>query len=395
MKYHKFCCCKPQISTLIKKEIENPYLVLEEQFTKRTIQGFQNALCTLQRAIFKDNEWKNHDPADFYILCYDLIRLMDALYLINKYSPKLSSPLNDSTDESSDSELMDSLNKMFTYPGNKDPHQENDKTQTILANFFDNHYNGFNRHDIYSYLQLGLDVSFMRNSKYDYFNIQEYDLASNFYNLSELITEGHKIYQYGAHVLPNLQSCKEIKFAIDYDRPTRLSYECLAQPSDLAEDFFSYYLDINHINNGLKVWEKLLYKKDFWKKAGNPGNLFHLQECLVKLIETIWLMGQKGEMQSYQTNYKVINEATSIAKNCTLEEQTIPLLAIESFFAFKKMHKWKMLLHKWLTYSLSNAEKITPKNQHKTELAFRQLLKFIEATHLLMHGPKETDNAIN
>lgn len=395
MKYSKFCCYKPHPNSLTKKEIESPYLVLDELFTKRTLEDFQNGLWTLQRNVLKDREWKNYDPADLYILCYDLIRLTDTLWLINKYSPGLSSPLSGIPDESSDSELMDSLNMLFVRLGNKDRHEENNKAQTVLSNYYDNNYSGFNRYDICCYLQIGLDASYMQNSKYEYFSTQDNDMASDFFNLSELITEGYKIHQYGAHMFPDLQSCKETKFAIDYDRPTLLSYECLAKPSDVAEDFFTYYLDINHINTGLKAWKNLLYENNFWKKANNPGNLFHLQECLVQLIETIWLMHQKGELQSYQNNYIAANEALSIAKNYSSAEQINPFLTIHSFFALKKMHKWKMLLHKWLTCSLSNAKKITPKNQQKTEFAFRQLLKFIEATHLLMQNPKQTDNSIN
>jgi len=350
------------------------------------MEDFQNSLWNLQRTIFKDNEWRNYDPADFYIFCYDIIRLTDALWLVNKYSPGLSSPLNNIADESSEPGLMDNLNMLFTHHGNKDVREENNKSRTVLSNFFDNHYNGFNRSDIYCYLQLGLDASYMRNDKHEYFSMQDHNLASDFFRLSELIEEGHKIYRNGVRLFPCLPSCKETKFAIDCDRPTLLSYECLAKPYDVAGDFFVYYLDINHMHTGLGNWKALLYEKDFWKKANNPGNLIYLYECLIKLIEAVWMMCEKNDLEKYTGNYKIkTGETVSLVKNCSLEEQANPLLAIQSFFAFKKMHEWRILLHKWLTYSLSNSEKNAPKNQHKTDLTFNQLLKFLEASHLIFN----------
>ncbi|TCD03574.1 hypothetical protein [Pedobacter psychroterrae] len=396
MKYSKFCCYKPHISSLTNKEIESPYLVLDELFTKRTMEDFQNSLWTLQRTIFKDNEWRNYDPADFYIFCYDLIRFTDTLWLVNKYSPGLSSSLNNIADESSEPGLMDNLNRLFTHHGNKDAHEENDKSRTVLSNFFDYHYNGFNRSDLYCYLQLALDASYMRNDKYEYFCMEDHKLASDFFNLSELIEEGYKIYQHGAHILPRLPSCKETKLAIDYDRPTLLSYECIAKPHDLAGDFFLYYLDIYHIHSGLDNWKALLYEKDFWKKANNPGNLIYLYECLIKLIESIWMMCVKNDLEKYTGNYKIkTGETVSLARNCSLEEQANPLLAIQRFFAFKKMHEWRTLLHKWLVYSLSNSEKNVPKNQYKTDLAFNQLLKLLEASHLIFNTQKEAEDIVD
>lgn len=392
MKYSKFCCYKPHISSLIKKEIENPYLVLEELFTKRTMEDFQNDLWNLQRTIFKDNEWRNYDPADFYIFCYDIIRLTDALWLVNKYSPGLSSTVSSCANESTDSGLMDNINKLFTHYGNKDEQEENDKSRTVLSNFFDNNYNGFNRSDIYCYLQLGLDSSYMRNDKYEYFCMEDHKLASDFFNLSELIEEGYKIYQHGANILPRLPSCKETKFAIDGDRPTLLSYECLAKPSDLATDFFNYYFDIYQMHNALDTFKSILYEKDIWKKASNPGNLIYLYECLIKLIEAVWMVCEKNDLEKYTGNYKMkTGETTRLIKNCSLEEQANPLMAIQRFFAFKKMHEWRTLLHKWLVYSLSNSEKNVPKKQHKTDLAFNQLLKLLEASHLIFNTQKEAE----
>ena len=393
MKYGKFCCYKPHISSLTKVEIGRPYLVLDDLYTKRRVGEFQDQLWTIQKAIFKSNEWRQHNPAALYVLGRDLLRLIDALWLLNKYSTDLSTPLDPETN-AYPSAHMDSIHRLFLQARNKEMPQER-KSVTILNDYFDNHFNGFNRSDISSYIQLALDASYMRNSKYEYFCLNDHELTSAFLNFSDLIAEGYKIYQHSADLFPDLHSCKELKFAIDYDRPTLLSSECLATPAEFAKGCFLYYLDFNHVHLGLTAWQQLCYVKDYWKTANNPGNLVYLEECLVRLIETVSIMRQQKTLDSYISNYKAAERVTDLTRNLSFEEYRHPGMVIEGFYMFKKMHKWRTLLNKCLIISLSNNEKFNSSERQKLELDFRQLIKFMEAVYLLFNTINAQTNSPN
>ena len=394
MKYSKFCCYKPHISSLTKDEIECPYLVLDDVYTKHTVEEFQNQLWTLQKAIFKSTEWRQHNPAALYVLCRDLLRLTDALWLLNKYSPDLSTHLRSSVNNDA-SALMECIGRLFLRSRNKELSQGSKESTTILSNFFDNHFDGFNRSDISCYIQLALDASYMNNSKYEYFSINDRELSSAFFNFAELIAEGYQIYQHGADLFPDLHSCKEVKFAIDYDRPTLLSAESIANPLEFSKDYFHYYLDFNHIHLGLFTWQQLCYVKDYWQQENNPGNLVYLEECLVRLIETIWLLRKNNGLESYISDYRVVEKASELTINLNFEEYRNPAVAIDTFFAAKKMHKWRTVLNKCLICSLSNSEWMNSSERKKLELDFKQLIKFVEAVYLLFNSPNaKKDQAV-
>lgn len=389
MKDRKFCCHGAHICSLTKKEIENPGSTLAEIFQRRNLENFQNDLWILQKTIYRDGEWKNYDPADIFSFGNDLIRLVEILWLINKYSPQLSSTV---VSPMAPEDLMQNINLLFNSAILKttDEANYNDSVKTVLGQYFKRHHSGSKKLSIYNYLQAALDASYMRNDKHEFFSIDE-EASSTFSSLSELITEGYKIHKKGIHVFPNLEACKETKLSIDKDHPTFLSYECIVAPSDLAENFFLYYLNIDYIKSGLHSWKKLLYAKDFWKAANNPGNLIYLQICLSKLVDVIWLMYRKEDIERYLNSYTIAMKNIAQCTDLSSEELSNPLLVIKDFFGFKKLHQWKNTLNKWLMYSLSNSQQPASKNLGKTELGFRQLVKFIEATYLLICTKNQTE----
>ncbi|WP_256001921.1 hypothetical protein [Pedobacter deserti] len=369
MKYSKFCCYRPHISFLKRKEISDPYLVLGELYRRRKPTDFQQDLWSLLKMLFKENEWKLHDPADLYSLCMDAARLLDVLWLVNKYCPELSSPMPITNNRYAANHLADELSSLFRF-GEAEAAEDPTKGGggvTVLSNHYNKHYDGFSKCDLFTYLQIALDASYMTNDKYEYFSIADFNIASDFFQLSELIEEGFKIYSKGPAAFPVLLTCKEMKYACDRNHPTHLSRECIRQPLSLLSTFGTYYINIENLHPALSAWEQMLSETDLWKAADHPANLIYMHECLIKLIDAVWIMREQGKVDRHVRNKHLVT-------------------IIDDFFHFKKMHKWKSTLNEWLTYSLSNTLKIKEKDVAPTGRAFSHLAKFIEAAHLLFES---------
>jgi|GEM_PF-3451468 len=387
MNYSKFCRYEVPLSSLTKKEIEKPYLVLEELCRKRNMEQFQMDLWIFHGTVFKERAWKAYDPCQLYKVYKDLIRLMDALWLIYKYSPGLSSLLKIKDFSELAAGNMADFNQIF--PGIQEKKKlaeakKKDIPCSFLHYFYSNHHTGFLKINLHCYLQAGLNASYMSNDKYEYFGLQQHDLVAQFEDLSDLVTEAYLIYEKGSGVFPNLEHCAETSFAIDRSHPTHVSSECMKNLSQIADSFYFFEFSMENMQKGLKAWERMLYANDFWKDAENPGNLIHLQRSLAKLIDCIWLMGKRGRLESIWIKQDTVQKRFKLmVKKCNKDERNNPLVVIRSFFAFKKIYEWKAQLEQWLECSLSNSEKYVIEDKSSTKKGFKYLLKFIEAGYLL------------
>jgi len=388
MNYIKFCHYEAPISSLTKMEIENPYLVLAQLVEKRSVEAFQNELFVLQDLVFREDKWRNYDPGNLYATYKDITRLIDVCYLINKYSPAIGSLIPQRASSPVDAQLMNDLNSIFagirrknTTAAAKDPMEV---SGTFLNRFYKSHHLAFLKIDQFNFLQIGLDASYMANSKYEYFAIEECGLMFAFHDLTDLIAEGYLIHAKGKSSLPNLEGCTETAFAIDKSHPSHLCSESIAKPVDFLDGFFDYCLNSDFIYTGINAWHKMLYKTNVWKEGGNPGNLLYLSENIMKLIDTVWLLDKKGDLEKLiGKDFKADKKYKSIISRRKKKEAEHPLIVIRSFFAFKKMYEWKVQLQEWLECSLSNDHKYTESNRNETDRSFKHLLRFLEAAYLI------------
>lgn len=386
MNYNRFCQHEAPIHSLFKREIEHPYLVLEDLCKKRTKEFFQHELDLILSIFFKEGGWKEHDPGILYETHTDLVRLIDALHLINKYSPALSSIKCIKGDEGKLTK-MDDLNCIFRHRITKEMVTCAEEPQTVLAYFYNSCHIGFLKIDLNSCLQIVLDASYMPNTKYEYFGFDQSDFLINLHRLYDLISEAYAVYDRGRAVFPVLEGCPELAFAKDKNHPTYLLDECISKPMGVTDYYYDYYLSIEHMHKGLKAWKKILFVRDFWKGEENPGNLIYLHDCLATLIDVFWLANKKGLLEIISFSYsEICKEVRAVVKKCSKEERNSPLLVIRNFFAFKSMHEWKTVLDEWLGYSLSNVRSYTEDREKEVNRSFKYLIKFMEAAYLISHA---------
>ena len=366
MNYTKFCQYEAPIGFLTRMEIEKPYLVFEDLTSKRSCEGFQKELSIFQRIIYMEDEWRLYDPANIYIFYKDMVRLIEASYLIYKYSPSLASPRSIKHPGLSNSPLVNTVNSVFPALRDKRPDLDQGNQDalplTFLQEFYDSHHLGYIKIDLYNYLQIGLNASYMKKCKYEYFGLVDYNVMFQFRDLSELIAEAYVMHAKGSSCFPHLEGCAERSFAIDRGHTSLLSYECIAKPLDVLDDICDYCLSADGIYAGLKAWKKMLYETDIWKAAASPGNLLYLHENIIRLIDVLWLLKKKGQLDKLKKE---------------------PRMLIQNFFEHKKMYEWKALLTEWLEYSLSNTNKYMESQKRETTRSFKQLHKFFEAIHLI------------
>ncbi|TDQ07690.1 hypothetical protein [Pedobacter metabolipauper] len=392
MSYNEYCCYKDHIIFLKEKNIENPINVLDEVYSNRSVENLQSDLWNLFWTIFKADEWRKYDPQYLYKTYKVLVKLIDALWLVNAYSPGISEVIKPEKDVPSVS-LMRTFNLVFQHHTNDEAEfngLEKEKT-TFLTNFYDKYSIGFIKSNLLNYLQIGIDASYMHADKYDYFDLQEFNVISEFLSLSDLIEEGFHIYKKLSLSTAKLGTNTELIYAIDRDHPTHLHAEAIALPSLAVDDLHRYSLDINNMKPSLNIWKALLYKTDFWKKAANPGNLLYYQLCLSKLIDGVWLQIQAGELDRIENNHAA--KEGDLSKTINNNQEVKRLFGtIKEFFEIRPMHEWKLLLEKWLDCALSNTF-ILESEKDQTDLDFKQILKFIEASYLFTFFLADTKNS--
>lgn len=386
MNYSKFCQHEAPLHMLTKKEIEHPYLVLDDLCKKRTKENFQKELGCILSKFYKHAGWKDHDPGSMYELCEDLVRLIDVLYLIYRYSPALSSKKHVEA-VSNTGKKMAAFNRIFTNRAEEEA-VCSDEGRTVLNYFYNACHIGFLKLDLNCTLQVVLDASYMSNDKYEYFGLEQSDFLINLHRLYDLIAEGYSIYMRGKSAFPVLEACPELAFARDKNHPTYLLAECIAKPTDVIRHFYSYYIEINHLHDSLKAWKKMLFIVDFWKEEENPGNLIHLHHCIATLIDVCWLSDKKSQLETMSSGlFNNSKRSKAMIKKCSKEEQESPLLVIRNFFAFKRMCEWKLLLDEWLSVSLSNSKAYDKERKSEVNKDFKYLIKFMEAVYLISSAP--------
>lgn len=376
MNYNAFCCYGNRISSLTKREIKNPLSVLEGIYTRRNLKSFKENLWELFSGIYRDQQWRKNGAAHFNRIYIDLIKLVDALWLIQTYHPKLCNPVqNNHRFREKTGGLMNRFNIIFTCRHRKD----RKGPSTSLRSFYKSRSLSSIKINIHSYLQLALNASYMNCNKFSYFTLPDYNVVEDFLKIESLIEHGSNIYINSNNQKPSLS--KAIKFAKDIDHTSTLSKEEIVNPAYSIRSLHLYDLRFEQIHESLKIWEKSFYDKDFWNKSDNPGNILFFSECLKQLIDCIWLMIQTGEIETCLEKKELNNSKKRQFVTLNKQELNHPFLAIKSFFEYKKMHEWKTQLDQWTAISLSQTE--VPKNKIKTSENLTQLLKFLEAAHLL------------
>ncbi|SMC68714.1 hypothetical protein [Pedobacter nyackensis] len=378
MNYSIFCCYRHHTTSLAKQEIKKPLNVLEDIYQRRSLESFKKDLWEFFWIIYRDQLWKKKGAAYFYSIYMDLIRLTDALWLINTYQPELSSRRDN---HQSTSKLMNIFNQVFDGRRKHNQKIEKNNQETNLDKFYNSNCIAITKIDIYNCLQVGLNASYMRTDKYEYLGLRESNVINIFLDLEKLIKEGQNILNKSKTQAkkPGYKR-KHLRFASDVDYPSMLNSESIIDPLTYITDLYQYDLIFEQIADSIKIWEKSFYEKNFWLKADSPGNILYLVACLKRLIDSIWLLMQ---IDIIRANKKLTNSKKKLYPSLSEEELNSPLLVIKSFFEHKKLHEWKHQLDEWTNISLSYTETVKTEDIAKTSTSLQQLLKFIEATHLL------------
>lgn len=381
MDYIKFCCNENHVNTLTNEEIKNPVSVLDAIYKRRAPEAFKEGLWEFFWSIFRNQFWEKKGGAYLYSVCMDLLQLVDALWLINQYVPDLETSRGNDRPHGQKSKLMCNFNLVFKRI-NSQSKKENSQKNT-LNEFYNLHNLATLKTDLYNYLQMGLDASYMNNNKYDYFGLHQTNLVTTFLELECLITEGHHIYSSHSTPTENPGYKRQLHFASDTDHTTTLDYESIVNPISYIASLYDYQLSFEQLAESLKIWEKSFYEKNFWLHAKSPGNMLFLSKCLESLIDCNWLLVTRKEINMNTPGRKLTRGKRNLYQNLDDEELKQPFLVLESFFKHKKMHEWKAQLNEWTNISLSYTEIIKREDIGKTSVSLHHLLKFIEASHLL------------
>ncbi|TKC61025.1 hypothetical protein FBD94_10765 [Pedobacter hiemivivus] len=375
MKYTAFCCYGNRISSLTKQEIKNPLSVLETIYTQRELKSFKENLWDLFSSIYRDQHWRKKGAAQLNRIYIDLIRLIDALWLIYTYHPQLCTPVQNNQGSIKTPGLMNNFNILFTC------RRRNNKQapRNTLKSFYKSRSLSAIKKNIYNYLQLALNASYMNSNKDGYFALPEYNVVDDFLKIEGLIAHGSSIYSNCSKQKP--RTGKAVKFAKNLDHTTTLSKEEIVNPAYHVRNIYLQDLRFEQIYESIKIWEHSFYNKDFWGKTDNPGNILFFTECIKQLIDCTWLMTQTGELKAADEKKDISNSKRKQFVALNNQELNQPLLVISSFFEHKKMHEWKIQLDEWTEISLSQTA--IPENKIKTSEDLNYLLKFVEASHLL------------
>lgn len=376
MNYSTFCCYGNRVSSLTKQEIKNPLSVLEGIYTRRNLKTFKENLWDLFSSIYRDQQWRKKGAAHFNRIYIDLIKLVDALWLIYTYHPKLSNSIISSHNSTKTTPgLMNNFNIIFTCRQRRD--QQTPKN--TLRSFYKSRSLSAIKNNIYSYLQLALNASYMNCNKFAYFTLSDYNVVDDFLKIERLIEQGSNIYNNNS--CQKSSPCEAAKFASNIDHTTSLSKEEIVNPANSIRNLYLHDLRFEQTYESLKIWEQSFYDKDFWAKTDNPGNILFFSNCIKQLIDCIWLMTQTGEIDTITEKRALSRSKKRQFFALNKQELNLPLLVIKSFFEHKKMHEWKQQLDEWTEISLSQT--VIPKDKIKTSEDLEYLLKFVEATHLL------------
>ncbi|WEK19768.1 MAG: hypothetical protein P0Y49_01185 [Candidatus Pedobacter colombiensis] len=378
MNYGQFCCYGNHVSSLTKQEIKNPLSVLEAIYKKRGLKSFKENLWHFFQSIYNDQQWRKAGAANFNRIYIDLIRLIDALWLIKTYQPELCVALHTPhLSIKTSGGLMNNFNTMLNCRQSihKVPAKNNVKS------FYKSRSLSFIKYNIQGYLQLALNASYMSGNKFTYFTLPEYNVVDDFLKLECLIEHGSSIYI--NHSNQKSRHCKAIKFATNTDHTTTLSKESIANPAAYIRGLYFYDLRFERVYESVKILEKSFYDKNFWVKADNPGNILFFTECLKQLIDCIWLLTRKDEIETAAKKRALSNGKKRRIVTLNKQELNHPFLAISNFFEHKKMHEWKKQVDEWTAICLSSTKTIKAKNKMETSENLKHLLKFIEASHLL------------
>jgi hypothetical protein len=379
MNYSIFCCYRHHTTSLTKKEIKNPLTTLESIYERRNLEPFKENLWEFFWIIYRDQLWKKNGATYFYNIYIDLIKLLDTLWLINTYQPELSTCRNN---QQSTSKLMNIFNQVFDERRKNSQTKEGNNQKSSLDIFFRSNCVAVTKIDIYNCLQVGLNASYMHTDKYAYFALRESDVVNIFLDLESLIEEGQNICNKSKTEAQNSAYKKHLPFASDADHPSTLNNEWIIDPVAYITDLYHYELVFEQIAESLKIWEKSFYEKNFWLHADSPGNILFLAACLKRLIDSTWLLIQ---IDMITASRKLTNSKKKLYPTLNEEELNQPMLVVKSFFEYKKMHVWKQQLSEWTNISLSYTTTIKTEDSKKTTADLHHLLKFIEATHLLVN----------
>lgn len=381
MDYIKFCCNENQLSSLSDEEIKNPISVLENIYRRRPPEAFKQDIWEFFWSIFRNQLWKKKGGTYLYGICTDLLQLIDVLWLINKYHPDLETTVNDDHHPTQGSKLMCNFNLVFKRTNCQNKKENSQKNK--LDEFYNSHNLATLKIDIYNYLQMGLDASYMNNNKYDYFGLHQTNLVTTFLDLEYLITEGHLICSSSNIPTENPVYKKHFQFAMDADHTTTLDYESIVNPRSYIASLYDYQLSFEQLAESLKIWEKSFYEKNFWLHAKSPGNMLFFSKCLESIIDCHWMLMVTGEINIHTPGRKLTNGKKNLYQTLAEQELKQPFLVLDSFFKHKKMHEWKAQLNEWTNISLSYTEIIKQEDIGKTSANLHHLLRFIEASHLL------------
>lgn len=378
MDYTEFCHINGHVTSLTQQEIKTPLIVLETIYNKRNLTDFKTSLRDFFIAIYNDQLWRIKGAFYYFDIYIDLIKLLDALWLINDYRPELS------TMTCHFHQLSFKPMNLFhdVFQGRIENNQKEEGHSTILEEFYQKNNLSTIKYYMYNYLQLGLNASYMSNDSYYYFSIEKTNVFTNLIDLERLIKEGQNIYNKNKFTPQKFRYRKHIKFASDLDHPNLLDYESIAYPMNYILIIYDHYIFFERISESLKLWKQSFFEKKFWHNAGSPGNILFLAHLLKNLIECFWLLKQKNDIIDCTIGEDLSNSRKKMYPTLNEEELSDPSKVIYSFFEYRKMHEWKTEIDSLTKNSLSSTEAI---DMNKISMDFHHLLRFIEASHLIAY----------
>lgn len=381
--YEAFDAYANRITTLLQAEIESPYLAIINLSTKRTQEEFFAALRMLQDIIYRPEAWKKYNPMALYDAYRDVVKLIDIMFLINKYSPQLSSRLAITLTET-ESDPMQTINKLFAWKDTKDFKPEEPEPVTTLAHIFTTHALFSMKEDLYMGLKVGMDLSYAPNDRKSYFGLEYRDLLQIYSSVEDLVTELYLLALKDALEFPALSSCEDVKFSIDTEHPSVLPEECIDSPETCIKSYFNYDFNHEEISSGFMALKSLVYNTGVWNTGQNPGNLIEAYDRIIKIIEIVWLIDQYAQLWLMVYRYNPTEKHYKLVKVCSKEEVEDPMIVYLEFFEYMHVYDWKAMLEEFLLCSLSNDHCYDPAEKEAIDFEFNLLIKFFEVTYLLI-----------
>ncbi len=330
------------ITLLTKQEILNPYLVLENLFVDfSSAETLQDELFEILTIAIRRNYWLTYDsPLVLYKKYKKLVQLFEAGWLISKIRPSSSEH---------ESLLIPYEDIEIVVPKRKKVKTTDDGVsevyRTIVFSYSSSSLDTI-RSDLFYLLFEGLMPTCVKYSnEIDpyYFRVTQ--------QMNDLISALHAVYYYEKDNTLSVSDLRVLKNMHDefMVRETFFDYH-----SDLQEGLS--YTNKEEVKNTVAISRKILFKADFWKLHGNPGNILYYYHDFLFILDSYWVhyLELCNEETDFNTKWKYPKEKKHEIYNSGYEWIKRPWKLLHDKFEKRSIYEWRNLLEKCLEDVLSN-----------------------------------------